>query len=366
MSADAASTNILCPSCGAGLKFDPNIQGFLCEYCGSKHGINTEAAQAKEKDLNAAPKQRGWDATTESLNCNQCGATISISGAHTGQCPYCGSDFVKVPKPRTDLIRPEDMIPFKLDKVKAEGLFDDWIGKGWFRPSDLKNLKKLENIKGVYVPFWTYDCNTHSTWTADAGYYYYETEHYTVHVNGKTEHRTRQVQKVRWVPASGQRFGFYDDVLIVASKGLDRALVEKIYPYRLSELVAYKPEFLTGWMAEEYSIDVQTGWGLAQGKVMGSERSMCSRDVPGDTQRNLSVHTSFSNMTYKHVLLPLWIASYKYKEKLFHFMVNGQTGKIDGQKPWSALKITLFVIAMTLLAVGIGVGLYLLVNYTGG
>jgi hypothetical protein len=246
------------------------------------------------------------------------------------------------------------MVPFKLDKDKAEALFDKWIGKGWFRPSDLKKLKELENIRGVYMPFWTYDSKAQSHWTADAGYYYYVTESYYVHQGGKRVRKTRRKRKTRWVPASGSHSYFYDDVLVPASKGLDRSLVEKIYPYQLNELKPYKPEYIVGWMAEEYSIDVQGGWEIARLKIHSSERSKCGAMVPGDTYRNLRVNSHLSKMTYKHVLLPLWIASYKYKKEVYHFMVNGQTGKIDGQKPWSWIKISLAITAGVLACAAIG------------
>jgi len=352
-----------CPNCGADLKYDAGLQGFECEYCGSHIDIEPEPTRpAKEKDLFAAPKHHGWDTKLDTVKCSECGSTIAAAGVHSGECPFCGSHFVKKQPQRKDIITPENMVPFKIDKDNAEGKFDNWIGKGWFRPNDLKKLKELENIRGVYMPFWTYDCNAYSNWTADAGYYYYVTVSYTAYENGKRVRRTRQERRIRWVPASGSRRGFYDDVLVLASKGLDRGLVEKVYPYQLNELVPFKPDYIVGWLAEEYSVDVHHGWDIAQGKVRSSERSKCSSMVPGDTQRNLHVNTNLANMTYKHILLPLWIASYKYKTKIYHFMVNGQTGKIEGQKPWSWIKISLAIAACCFLCGAVVAGFLILSN----
>jgi DNA-directed RNA polymerase subunit RPC12/RpoP len=350
-------SEVECPNCGAELLYDATKQGMKCEYCGTELDIETEEEAIKEKDLFKAPKEKGWDAQITKSKCSGCGATISSTNKITGECPFCGSKYVKDDSEMSRVIRPESIIPFKIDKKKAEKLFDNWIGKGWFRPGDLKKLKKLDNIKGVYIPFWTYDCRTDSSWTADAGYYYYETQTYTTRENGRTVTRTRQVRKTRWVPASGKRRDSYDDVLIVASKGLKKKLVEKVYPYRLSDLLPYKPEYIAGWMAEEYSIDVQEGWITAKSKVRAQEYKKCGRAVPGDTYRNLNVHTHFSDMTYKHVLLPLWSAAYTYKKKLFNFMINGQTGKIKGEKPLSWIKIAIAV-ALAVIVIGTGIFIY--------
>jgi hypothetical protein len=338
--------------------FDPSIQGLKCEFCGSDKAIRSDKTLAVEKDLFKAPRDKGWEVPVKTSKCDGCGATISSPGQITGECPFCGSKYVKEISEHQNIIRPENMVPFRIPKDKAEGLFDEWIGKGWFRPNDLKNLKKLENIKGIYLPFWTYDCSTFSTWTAMSGYYYYETETYRTRENGRWVTRTRQVRKTRWEPSSGSRNGSYDDVLIIASRGLDKKLVEKIYPYRLGELVPYKPDYLSGWPAEEYSVGVEEGWSEARSKVMKEEESKCSRDVPGDTHRALNVNTTFSNMTYKHILLPIWTASYHYKEKLYHFLINGQTGEVQGYKPWSWIKIGIAIAAGVALALLIGAAIY--------
>jgi hypothetical protein len=151
--------------------------------------------------------------------------------------------------------------------------------------------------------------------------------------------RTRQVRKVRWVPSSGSRNDFYDDRLIVASRGLDYHLVFKIYPFHLGSLIPYKPEYLSGWQAEDYSIGLKEGWSIARDQVEAEQRSRCAADVPGDTHRFLHVNTSFSKITYKHILLPIWVASYTYKKKPYHFLINGQTGELEGYAPISWFKV---------------------------
>ena len=328
-----------CENCGAYIEFDPKTQALKCEYCGSEKIIEVEHKAIEEHDFFSAPSALGWNTYLPTIKCNSCGATTTTGKKIAGECAFCGSAYIKEIPQHPDIIRPETLVPFRVDNKKAKDLFYTWLGKGFFRPSKLKNISRLEALKGIYVPFWTYDSNTYSTWTAESGYYYYETETYTAYENGKRVTRTRQVRKTRWVPSSGARNDFYNDTLIVASKGLDYHLVFKIYPFHLQQLIPYKPEFLSGWLAEEYAIDVRQGWEIAKDNIKAEERAKCARDVPGDTHRFLRVNTTFSNITYKHILLPIWVAAYQFKNKTYHFLINGQTGEVQGYAPISWVKV---------------------------
>ncbi|MCK5038837.1 MAG: hypothetical protein KAS16_07030 [Thermoplasmata archaeon] len=337
-----------CQSCGAPLRFEPDERGLKCEYCGSKEVIQVERKAILEHDIFSAPRATGWDVKVKAITCDSCGARTTADLKLSGNCAFCGSNFVKELEPDPNLIRPETLIPFAIDKDRALWLYKKWLGKGFFRPSNLKKLGRLKNIRGIYTPFWTYDCNAFSRWTAMSGYYYYVTETYRTSEGTKT----RRVRKTRWVPSNGQRSGFYNDTLIPASRGLDPELATKIYPYHLDRLVPYTSDFLAGWQAEEYGIPLEEGWITAQRKVRGSERSACARDIPGDTHTALSVYTDLSNITYKHILLPVWVAAYKYKKKTYHFLVNGQTGEVQGHAPISWLKVAgiVLLVVSTLLA----------------
>jgi hypothetical protein len=328
-----------CTQCGAFLIFDAGKQVMKCNFCGSEKLIESNFEKfPEEKDFFSAPSHTGWAAEMSSIKCESCGAT-STSIERSGVCAFCSSPYIKTIPTNTNIIRPENLIPFKIDKNRAMQLFRTWIGKGFFRPSNLKKLGNLESLKGVYIPFWTYDCLANSNWTAQSGYYYYETERYTTYEQGRRVTRTRQVRKVRWVPSFGHRNDFYNDKLIVASRGLDYHLVLKIYPFNLGSLVPYKPEYLSGWLAEDYSVNLQEGWEIAKNQVVDEQQARCARDVPGDTYRFLHVNTSFSKITYKHILLPIWLASYTYNKKQFHFLINGQTGELEGYAPISWFKV---------------------------
>jgi hypothetical protein len=206
----------------------------------------------------------------------------------------------------------------------------------------------------VYIPFWTFDAWVQSQWYADAGYYYYETEYYT---DDEGNQQSRQVQRTRWEPASGWRQDFFDDTLVCASKGLPSELVSKFQTFDTHQLTAYQPEFLAGWRAESYAVELMPAWGQAQVSMSAVQEGRCAHDVPGDTHRNLNVNNQFSHVTFKHVLLPIWIAAYRYNNKPYQFLVNGQTGEVVGKAPWSFWKIFFFVLAI-LAVIGAGIAIY--------
>jgi hypothetical protein len=240
-----------------------------------------------------------------------------------------------------------------MDKGQANQKFEQWLGGLWFRPNDLKKMAKVQEMGGVYIPFWTFDSMVHSHWTADRGYYYYETEHYR-DANGNSQ--TRRVQRTRWESAWGNRSDFFDDVLVCASKGLPKELVVKFTTFQTRELVPYQPHFLSGWRAESYGVELMAAWPMAQDTMGNQQRGRCAGDIGGDTHRNLNVNNTFTKVTFKHILLPIWIAAYRYNGKPYQFLVNGQTGEVVGKAPWSFWKIFLFSL---LCAAIIGVIIYI-------
>jgi hypothetical protein len=335
------STQFQCQGCGALLEFDPRLQGLKCEYCGSVEAIEVEHKAAEEHDILSAPKTYGWGLELKAVGCESCGATISSDTSLAGACSFCDSPYVREIPANPDIIRPETMVPFKISRDNAMALFRRWIGRGWFRPSNLKQLARPEKFRGIYTPFWTYDCTTHSDWSAMSGYYYYVK-------SGKA-----MVRRVRWTPSSGSRNGIYDDILILASKGLDESLVSDIQPFHLNQLESYKAEFMAGWQAEEYVIGLPEGWMKAQWIIHEAEKTKCARAVPGDTHRALTVNTQLDNVKYKHILLPIWISAYRYKEKTFRFLINGQTGEVQGEAPISWPKVGAVVAVVTGIAAGV-------------
>ena len=322
-----------------------------------------------QRGLESTAEQEGYGTETRTFKCNGCNATITAEPNVTATvCPFCGSHHVLAQQGSSKILKPESVLPFEVDQPTAVQKFRTWLGRGWFRPNAVKRIAANADarLQGVYLPFWTFDAQTYSRWQAEAGHYYYVTQRYTANVNGRRETRTRQVQKVRWEPAAGSHDEFFDDVLVYATRSVKQEILHKIYPYDTNALVPYQPQYLAGWRAEEYQIDLQEGWTLGQEIIRDRIREACARAVPGDTYRNLRVQSQFQDMTFKHTLLPVWIASYRYNNKVYNFMVNGQTGKVQGEAPISWWKVLLTVLIVLLLLACIFGGMMLLDQSSGG
>ncbi len=219
-----------------------------------------------------------------------------------------------------------------------------WYGGRWFAPNAMKARSLTDTVHGVYIPYWTFDAHVAADWTADAGHYYYVSESYT---DSKGQSQTRQVRKTRWVPASGSIQHFFDDELVPASRGIDEKLLRKIEPFpTTTDLKPYDPGFLSGWVVEQYQIDLIAAAQNSRDIMERKTRDLCSAEVPGDTQRNLNVASVFSGQTFKHILVPIWLVAYTYGAKSFQVVVNGYTGTIAGRHPLSWIKISLAVLAI--------------------
>lgn len=354
-----------CQNCGAKLHYDAGSQGLRCPYCGHQQAVQAAGPPGQVREIPIEEgyqlAQRGFGTPVKQIACSDCGASVNVGpNEQTAKCAFCGSQQVLAREASGQEIRPESVLPFGIDKGAANTAFEKWLKGLWFRPNDLSRMAKLQEMGGVYVPFWTFDAFVESRWTADAGYYYYETEYYT---DQQGNRQSRQVQKTRWQPAWGHRNDVFDDVIVCASKGLPAALVDKFRTFDTKKLVPYQPHYLAGWKAESYAVDLMPAWGTGQQKMADEQRARCARDVPGDTHRNLSVNNTFSRVTFKHVLLPVWIAAYRYSNKPYQFLVNGQTGEVVGKAPWSFWKIFLFSL---LIAAIIGVIVYFSQQNQGG
>ena len=248
------------------------------------------------------------------------------------------------------------LIPFQLNESAARKNLVTWLGSLWFAPNRLLEFTRAGRaLTGVYVPYWTFDADTRSRYTGQRGVHYYETRTVTVNVNGKSERRTEQVQKTRWYPASGKVSRAFDDVLVIAATSLPARLGEGLEPWDLSGLSPYDPSFLAGLQAEGYTIVLADGHGTGRKKMDAVIHSDVCRDIGGDVQRVDNIDTDYDRETFKHILLPVWMAAYKYNGKSFRFLVNGQTGEVQGERPWSVWKITFAVLGA---AIVIGGGLY--------
>ena len=355
--------NVPCASCGGEMVYDPGKQCLLCPNCGSTRDIPRSSDQVVERSFadvaHLADQATGLGAPSKVFHCNGCGANTSVDPETVSfNCPFCGSTKVNAEAHEARVIRPSGILPFKVTKDSALEKFKTWIGKGFFAPNNLKRLAKLDLIRSVYLPFWTYDADTFSEWQAEAGYYYYTTETYT---DSKGQTQTRQVRHTRWEWVSGYLDKSFDDVLVVGSSGLEQRFTEGIFPFEMNAIVNYDGKFILGHASEVYQKDVKVGYDVAEGIMDEAIRADVTQRIPGDTHRGLSISTQRSNISFKHILLPLWIAAYTYNSKVYRFLVNGQTGKISGKKLVAAWKVILLI----LFILGVIAGIYFLMKTSG-
>jgi DNA-directed RNA polymerase subunit RPC12/RpoP len=344
-----AAEGFKCSSCGAQLTWDAGAGAMTCQHCGTKQAVAAASAPGGirsipiEEGMRLA--QRGLGTPVQTITCKDCGATVNVGeGERTAKCAFCGSDAVLAQATDANSIRPG------ITKQVANESFGKWLKALWFRPNDLSKMASVQEMGGVYVPYWSFDSAVFSRWSAERGWYYYETERYEeTNDSGQREWRTREVQKTRWESAAGQRSDSYRDVLVCAGKGLPEALAARFVSFDVGKLVAYRPDFLAGWRAESYALDLLPGWERGQGLIARSQEERCAKDIGGDTSRGLSVSNDFQQVAFKHVLLPVWIAAYRYKGKVFRFLVNGQTGEIVGDAPYSVPKIVALVLFLLVL-----------------
>jgi ribosomal protein S27E len=313
----------------------------------------------RELDFNAALSQTlpaSEIEETRIATCTNCGAQVEFDPAvHALECPFCATPLVADTGTHRH-IKPRAVLPFALDERAARTAMTDWLGRLWFAPNGLQDYaRKGRAMSGIYVPYWTFDADTQSRYSGQRGTVYYET--ITVMRDGKPTRQ--QVPRIRWTPVSGRVKRWFDDVLVLASASLPRRYTEGLEPWDLSSLQPYRPEFLAGFRAEGYTLDLEQGFGLAREKMDRIIERDVRFDIGGDQQRINDIDTAISDVTFKHILLPVWLAAYKYRGQTYRFVVNGATGRVQGERPWSAWKIAFAVILGALVAGAVGYGIAL-------
>jgi LSD1 subclass zinc finger protein len=348
----AVNQELACNSCGALLKFKPGTTHLVCEYCGAKNEIEQPNVSGVIQEISLEDfLARNFDEEEQmqvaTVKCDSCGATSTLGANITSdKCPFCAASLVVKTGTLATIHRPQYVLPFGIDAPQAAQNFKRWIDSLWFAPSDLKQYADLNGkLNGMYLPFWTFDCATSSSYTGQRGDDYFENETYTAVEDGKTVTRTRSVLRTRWYPAQGEVQNVFDDILIEATRSLPKATLRALEPWDLKKLVPYNDKFLSGFRTETYTVDVKNGYGEAKVRMEPVIRNTVHADIGGDRQIVHYLSTTYRNPTFKHILLPVWLSAYRYNNKVYQFMVNARTGEVQGSRPFSTIKIVLAVIA---------------------
>jgi LSD1 subclass zinc finger protein len=353
----AINNELACNGCGAILKFKPGTRHLACEYCGAENEIAKPDDSGNIQELSLDDFiEKNFDKEEKVqvtlVKCESCGASSTLPpGISSDKCPFCASVIVVKDGTTATLHKPQYVLPFGIDEKKANDNFKRWLKSLWFAPSDLKHYAdNSDRLKGMYLPFWTFDCHTDSDYTGQRGENYYVTESYTAVENGKNVSRTRQVMKTRWYPASGRVNNTFDDILIEATRSLRKDKLRALEPWDLKNLTGYNDKYLSGFRTETYAVDVKSGYGEAKQRMEPVIHSTIRQNIGGDQQMIHFVKTTYHQPTFKHILLPVWLSAYRYNNKVFQFLINARTGEVQGERPYSPVKITLAVIAGIIIA----------------
>lgn len=341
-----------CPACGALLSYRPGETHLNCAFCGARSDIPAAAAEAvvdavRERDFEAAMAGGGDGPTTETqltVGCDACGAQVEFDpGAHATLCPFCATPLVADPSPDRR-IRPQAVLPFALDGRQAQGKVRGWLKGLWFAPTELKQYARDDGaLTGIYAPFWTFDARTETAYAGQRG------DTFTQTVRGPNG-KPQTVTQVRWRRVSGRTARAFDDVLVFGAGAPPENFIDDVGPWDLSALKPYSRDWLAGFRAEAYTIDLSAAWNVARVRIDAVIRSDVHRAIGGDQQRIERMDSRVEDVTFKHVLLPIWVGAYKYRGKTFRLVVNGRTGAVRGERPWSAWKLALAILAALVVA----------------
>lgn len=347
-SPEEAPRTYICPQCGASTRFDAAAGGVACEYCGYTAPVEGQEVgrQAAENEFTletVSLAERGWGTERQELHCEQCGANMTLEpGVLTATCPFCASNRVNVHPAPVDVLRPRYLVPFKVSPDQLQKPVQEWLGRGWYHPADLKTSASLARFNGIYLPFWTFDTIITADWAAEVGY---ERQERYYDASSK-EWKTRTVIDWRW--ENGRVTLNIDDLLFCASQRVSPVLLKRIGSFNLEDLVSYQPDFLAGLQAQAYDITLTDAWEQAKTDLRERARQACYDDIPSRHVRNFSMTADFGDETWRYVLLPVYLTTYHLQGRTFQVMVNGQTGVVTGQKPVVWWKVRLAIAALLL------------------
>lgn len=344
-----------CVNCGAALTYKPGTTSITCDYCGHQEKIDLATSKFEELELYPYLNQMGSQKNSEEismLHCKNCGANQHVEENYKSlHCVYCSMPLIIEDAYKEDWILPGAVLPFQIDNKKAFSIFQKWVKGLWWAPNKLKKAAlDPQFTKGLYLPYWTFDAQLAANYTGQRGEYYYVSQTYR---DSKGNTRTRQVRKTRWHRASGKVSGFVDDTLVEASKQRAGRVPSKIARWNLNKLQAFNSGFLAGFVTEKYTTTLSEGHQDSKEKARQIAINWARRDIGGDEQRVSHIDMQLTEETFKHILLPVYISSYRFKGKEYNFFVNGENGALSGKRPYSFWKIFLAILFALLVIGGI-------------
>ena len=352
---EVSTQYIKCDACGGNMNFDPTLQKLKCEHCGSVVDVQKNF-DVKENDIEKGFENvEKWDPKEQvTYKCENCGAVVVVSaGEEATLCPFCGTSHVIRAEDLAG-IKPQVVIPFQFGADKAEEYSRKWAKKRLFAPRKFKKTLESGNFRGVYEPCFTFDSKTFSRYVGRVG------DRHTRTVGSGKNRRTETYVVYRNV--SGQFNHFFDDVMVATNDNFGQALLNKLTPFKTSAACVFESKYLSGYYADRYRKDLKESWGDAKTFMDAELRRLIKQTLHCDVVDYLNVWTQHSDVTYKYVLLPVYMLQYRFHKKNYPVYINGSTGKVKGKTPVSPLRVAI----ASVLGVAVCVGLYVLYLWMNG
>lgn len=331
-----------CPNCDGVTAYSTDGGGLTCSFCGYHEAPNKEIVGkgAEEFEFTVETVERansGWGQERKELVCSSCATHITLSPEMlTHTCPFCGSNAVVQTKAPQDVLRPRFLIPFAITTDDCRQKTAVWLNNSWMLPKDLQNLARSAEYTPIYIPFWTFDARTSAAWRAEVHNTDASRRRHSA-TNWKWERplllKLGNREGKQWDWESGKVSLSTDDMLVSGSSKLSKTLLKQMRGYSLSALVPYDPTFLAGLTAQAYDVDLETAWGTARRLMRARTKQACQKQASANAMRNFSMTLDFSDESWRYILLPLYLATYRYGDKMFQVMLNGQSGIVAGQRP---------------------------------
>lgn len=360
-SSPAPSLTFDCSSCGADLHFHAGTTSLTCPFCGATTTIDVTREKDplhEYKDLSHTGDSSIPTFESLALRCNSCGAETTLPESRVADfCVYCGAHLIATEARNVSLQQPESLLPFRVNEQQASEALQNWLTRVRFAPNNLKKYaERPRALHGSYLPYWSFDCETATTYTGQrgkdkGGKHSYVT--YEEVINGRKYKRTRQMRGMKWTPVQGQVNRRFTEMLVLASKSADRERAQNLEPWGLDELVPFRKEFLAGFYVERYQLSPEEGFEIAKERMLEPIRSRIHENIGGDEQKILTAETKYSDVRFRHILLPVWLGAYRYNGKVFQILVNGVSGEVQGARPWSIWKVGLLILGVIALLLSI-------------